>query len=64
MPDEWQAWHETLASTKQKTKQNREIEACLVDQSITAVLAEEKKEEAKCVCVCACVCACVRVTMT
>ena len=36
---------------KKKTKQNREIEACLVDQSITAILAEEKKKRL-CVCVC------------
>ena len=61
MPDEWQAWRETLASTKQKTnKKNREIEACLVDQLITAILAEEKKKRlCVCVCVCVSVCLCV-----
>ena len=36
---------------KAKKKRNREIEACLVDQSITAILAEEKKKRL-CVCVC------------
>ena len=48
------------AQSKKKTtkKKNREIEACLVDQSITAILAEEKKKRL-CVCVCACVRACV-----
>ena len=40
---------------KKKKKKNREIEACLVDQSITAILAEEKKKRL-CVCVCVCVC--------
>ena len=50
-------------STKQTKKQkNREIEACLVDQSITANSGRRKKEEAVCVCVRACVR--VRVTMT
>ena len=34
-----------------KKKKKTEIEACLVDQSITAILAEEKKERL-CVCVC------------
>ena len=36
---------------KAKKQTNREIEACLVDQLITAILTEEKKEEAVCVCV-------------
>ena len=40
-----------------KTKKTREIEACLVDQSITAILAEEKKKR---LCVCCVVCVCER----
>ena len=43
------------AKKKQK-KKNREIEACLVDQSITAILAEENRRGRVCVCVCVCVC--------
>ena len=64
VPDEWQPWRKTLASTKQKkNKKNREIEACLVDQSITAILAEEKRRGCVCVCVCMCVCVCVCVSV-
>ena len=44
---------DTRKHKAKKTKQNREIEACLVDQSITAILAEEKKKRL-CVCVSQC----------
>ena len=44
--------------TRKYKAKKREIEACLVDQSITAILAEEKKKR---LCVCVCVCVCVSV---
>ena len=51
---------DTRKHKAKKTNKKTERWACLVDQSITAILAEEKKEEAVCVCVCVCVCVSVK----
>ena len=51
MPDEWQHGTRDSQAQSKKKKKLREIEACLVDQLITAILAEEKKKML-CMCVC------------
>ena len=49
---------DTRKHKSKKKEEKKEIEACFIDQSIIAILAEEKKKR---LCVCVCVCVCVSV---